>query len=398
MKRTQGRGRRPAGATHHAIIYSYPFAVDIALALVLFVGRHSLASRGLPEATVGSVLLVYGVGYCVSSLFMRHVVRPHRARPQMLAALGAMAAACVALARVEAVWAVQALFAILPVAVSLFINAFQAFMLGVTTDTRRALTTMAGHYTFSWSLGYALGPFASGAARGFLAWGQVYYLAAGIAAVLAVLVATLEPERTPVAAPAPGRASPDEAATGSRSLVGPAWLGVGLGWLGWNAVATWWPVQAAQLDYPDGVRGAVEFAYALAQALGALALAHAPPWHRRPLLLPVLGGVGAAGLLAFGAAASPLGFSLGAALYGLYTSSAFSLMVYHSMVEPGRAVRRVALNETIVGLSFLLGPVTAALLHRSGAPFGPAYQGLALTLVLGVTAQTAWAARLTRRG
>lgn len=396
----------------NAVIYSYPFFIDIVLFLALFVGRHSLAGRGLPESTVGSVLLCYGIFYCAASLCMGYVVRPARARAQMVIALVIVFGVCLALSQVQQVRAIQALFCILPLAVSLFINAFLAFMLGVATDTGRPLAAMAGHYTFSWSMGFALGPLISGVTRLAFEWSQIYLLAAGLTLALAVLVAFFEPVRAAAdrsvaaeplhkadrptrsgsmpAAPPTAPALQQRAGTGP-DLMGPAWFGVALGWIGWNAVSTWWAVQAAQAGYPVALKGGVEFAFALTQALGALLLIRAGGWQQRPLFIPLLGVFGVGGLLLFGVADSSVLFVMAAVLLGLHTASAFSLMLYHSMSNPSEAVRRVALNETVVGLCFLVAPLVAVALHDEGTSFGAGYTTLAVLMGAGLLVQGVWA-------
>lgn len=377
----------------NAVIYAYPFCLDIVLFLALFVGRHSLAGRGFPESTVGSVLLCYGVAYCIASLSMRYLVRPHRAKAQMLLALLVIFGVCLALARLQEVRAIQAMFCVLPLAVSLFINAFQAFMLGVATDTGRPVAATAGHYTFSWSMGFALGPMISGAMRVYFEWSQIYDLAAVLTAALAVLVAVFEPVRGESRAQLSGasQAASRRPPTAGRDLMGPAWLGVALAWIAWNAISTWWAVQAAQAGYSGALKGGVEFAFALTQALGALLLIRAGAWQQRPLLIPLLGAFGVAGLLLFGVAAAPLTFIVAAVLLGLHTSSVFSLMLYHSLSDPAQAVRRVALNETIVGLCFLTAPLVAVALHREGEPFGAGTASLAGLLAVGLLVQGVWA-------
>jgi MFS family permease len=383
----------------HAVIYVFPFALDIAVALLLFVSRHSLASRGLGPDVVGSILLCFGGGYLVASLFMRHIVRPRLARRQMLLALAALAALCVWLPQIESVRWTQVAFCLLPLSTSLFFNAFQSFMLGVSQDAAKPLAAMAGHYTCAWSLGYALGPFASGWARAWCTWAQIYYLAAAIAGAVAVLVLLFRPQRegpVPAVAPAPRPRRQDPA------LVGQAWLGVALAWIGWTVVSIWWPVQAATLAFTPAVKGAVEFAFAVSQSLGALALVYAGAWHHRPGLLFVLGALGVAGLVVLAAAGSPALFGIGAVLYGLYTSSAFSAMVYHSMLDPDRAVARVAVNETVVGSSFFVGPLVAAAVEwvRGASSAATAdgtagYGWLAALLALGLAVQAVWIRRQT---
>jgi MFS family permease len=381
--------------TRNAVIYTYPFAVDIVVALLLFVGRHSLASRGMGEDVVGSILLFYGLGYCASSLFMRKIVRPQLARWQMVVALLGTVVACCLLANLEQVALIQILFCLVPIAISLFFNAFQAFMLGISDESARPLGATAGHYTFSWSLGFALGPFVSGVARSYVAWTHIYYLAAVIAAGVGLLVLLFRPvkssggetERSTI-----GKVPPE----GRRSLIGPAWLGLALGWIGWNAISTYWPVQATQIGFSDGTKGLVEFTFALTQALAALGLVYFGAWHHRASLLPLFGLGGCLGLVAFGVSEGATGFLIGVVCYGVYTSSIFSNMVYHSMLDVEKAVKRVSLNETFVGLSFLIGPVVAASLHQNGAPFWPAYRLLAVFLGIGIFGQMIYARLLMK--
>ena len=179
--------------------------------------------------------------------------------------------------------------------------------------------------------------------------------------------------------------------------MGPAWLGLVVAWVGWNVISTYWPVQATRLAFPASVKGLVEFAQALTQSLAALCLVYLGPWHHRPQWLLLFGACGLGGVYIFGGTAGPFFFVLGAVLYGIYTSSAFSNMVYHSMFEADKAVKRVSLNETFVGLSFLIGPVVAGLLHGEGEVFGRAYGLLAGVLAAGVVAQSIWARLLLRQ-
>ena len=179
--------------SRNSVIYSYPMIVDIVVGLMLFVGRHALASRGHGAATVGSILLYYGIGYCVASLFMRRIISVRYARAQMGLALVAAAACCCWLACTRSVTQILLVFALVPLAFSLFFNAFQAFMLDLSDGRAKPLAATAGHYTFSWSLGYALGPFVSGACSTYLSWEQIYWVAAALAGVIGLVAWRLRP-------------------------------------------------------------------------------------------------------------------------------------------------------------------------------------------------------------
>lgn len=380
------------------ILYSFPLIADIVVGLVLFVGRHSLASRGYGETAVGSIVLVYGASYVVASLLMTRLVRPALAKVQQLVALGAIVTICVVLANVERLIVIQVIYGLLPFATSLYFNAYQVYMLGINEQDGRPLASLAGHFTFSWSLGFAAGPFVSSLLRSVVTWSQTLYVAAALAALMAVMLYSFHLERRGSAgAGTPARSTGDPGAALRPNLMGPAWVGLLVGWTVYNTILIYWPVQAVQQDVPAALRGLVEFLASLAQAFSALALVSLPRWQHKPGWLAALGGLAVAAVLVFGAAQGVVGMAVAALLYGTFTGSMFSLVVYHAMSDPARAVRRIALNEVMVGISFLLASALARLLHPAGTSFGRAYAGLAVVLVVGIVAQVLYAAVLTRR-
>ncbi len=380
------------------ILYSFPLIADIVVGLVLFVGRHSLASRGYGETAVGSIVLVYGASYVVASLLMTRLVRPALAKVQQLVALGAIVTICVVLANVERLIVIQVIYGLLPFATSLYFNAYQVYMLGINEQDGRPLASLAGHFTFSWSLGFAAGPFVSSLLRSVVTWSQTLYVAAALAALMAVMLYSFHLERRGSAgAGTPARSTGDPGAALRPNLMGPAWVGLLVGWTVYNTILIYWPVQAVQQDVPAALRGLVEFLASLAQAFSALALVSLPRWQHKPGWLAALGGLAVAAVLVFGAAQGVVGMAVAALLYGTFTGSMFSLVVYHAMSDPARAVRRIALNEVMVGISFLLASALARLLHPAGTSFGRAYAGLAVVLAVGIVAQVLYAAVLTRR-
>ena len=376
------------------VLYGLPLLADLIVGLVLFVGRHSLASRGFDEATVGSIVLVYGFGYVVSSLLMAKIVTPARAKAEMLISLVSIAVICLVLANVQALLLMQVLYGLFPLVVSMYFNAFQIYMLGISNEDARPLAITIGRFTFSWSVGYAVGPFVSSLLKNYSTWAQIYYLAAGVAVLMGLLLYRFKPlrverpERVPQPVPEQSR---------RRSLVRASWVGVLLGWTGYNVVMIYWPVQAVQLGVSSTAKGMVEFAFAAAQAVSALALSYVPGWHHKPKWLAGLGASAVIALVLFGSGAYASLFVFAGLLYGTYLGGMWSYMAYHSMLEEDKAVRRVALNETFVGICFLIASPLAGLLHRSGTPFGGSYLRLGGILAVGLIAQALYAAYLLRR-
>lgn len=376
------------------VLNGFPLLADLVVGLVLFVGRHSLASQGHDEATVGSIVLCYGFGYVLSSVLMAKIVTPKRAKVEMLGALASIVIICVLLANVEALLLIQTLYSLFPLVVSLYFNAFQIYMLGISNRDARPLASTVGHFTFSWSIGYAIGPFISSLLKNVSTWAQIYYLAAIVAAGMGLTLYRFRPQ---------AEAAVDDAApvipihSDRRSLVVAAWVGLLAGWTIYNVAVIYWPVRAVRMGVSPTVRGMVEFAFAAAQACSALALVKVKDWHHRPLWLTGLGGLGILGLVLLSSTVSPLLLVVSGLLYGTYLGGMWSHMAYHSMLEEDKAVRRVSLNETFVGICFLISSPVAGLLHRPGTPFGPAYLRLAAVLAIGLLAQLIVAYALLRR-
>ncbi|MFH1707869.1 MAG: MFS transporter [Planctomycetota bacterium] len=321
------------------IMYTFPMVFDIIVGLTLFAGRHAFGEGGRGIGTVGGVWLIYGVGYTISSMIMSRVVRPHRARPLMLAAAALAVVLLVFLANAHDDALILALFAGIPVATSLFFNSFQSFMLSVDQGGAKPFVRMIGHYTFAWSIGYALGPAITVMAREMGSWSAVYYTAASITAVLFVVALRFKPRPVPadVSRPAPAPILPAEA-VGTPSLCVPAWIGIVVGLCGWSMISTFWPVQAEALHYSTRIKGAAEFAAAAMQALVGLSFAYLPVWHFRPsgTALFALGGIG--GALLFASGGHPAIFIAGGALFGVYSAAYFSLIPFHALLDPAKAV------------------------------------------------------------
>ena len=377
------------------ILYFIPFVMDIVVSQLLFVGRHSMASEGASEAVVASIPFIYGAGYFLSGPLMRAIIRPRLSKVQMLTAVALITALSLVLAQVKAVLTIQVLFFFLPIGVSFFFNAFQAFMLGVSNVAARPLSVTVSLYTFAWSLGFGFGPLISGIATGYFSWSDNYYMAAGISILIAMIIVGFRPDRGP--ANSNDLETDKTERVKSPPLFIPGWMGVVIGLFGWLTIATYWPVIAEREGISTTMRGLVEFAFAMAQGFGALALIFLRDWQRKIVAIPFFGLFGISALLVFGVAGGPVFYILGASLMGLFTAGTFLFSVYHCMLDSKQASRRVAVNEMMVGLGFLVGPGIAALLHQADKPFTHAFS-MAPGLVGALVSVETWiAVRLSRR-
>jgi predicted MFS family arabinose efflux permease len=377
------------------ILFIFPLMVDIIVGLTLFLGRHSLASQGYDEKAIASIMLCYGIGYVISSLLMMRIIRPRYVKAQMLAALGGMILVSIALANTQELFTMQVLYSIFPFLSSLFFNAFQIFMLGISNQNSRPLSTTIGHFTLAWSIGYAIGPFLSSQLVAAFDWSGAYYLASIVASLVAILLIGYKPgTNAPQESTSINQSKPDLPQS-DRSLIIPAWIGLLLGWTVWNVVLIYWPVQAEHWQVIPNLRGLPEFSAAMAQGITALALTFVVGWLRKPSWIFALGIVGVSGLIFLGFLNKPDWFFIGTLLYGIYTGSMFSLVGYHSMQNEIKAVKRVAVNETLIGFSFLVAFPLSAWFHPVGSALNQSYFFLSILLGIGVVLQTIFISMIT---
>jgi predicted MFS family arabinose efflux permease len=346
------------------VIYFYPFCMDIVVSLLLFVGRHSLASQGASEAVVGSIPLVFGAGYFLAGPVMRAVISRKHARMQMVAAVFGIACVGVLLALANSILLIQILFCIVPFGTSLFFNAFQSYMLGISTDSSRPLAVTVATYTFAWSMGFSLGPFVSGLFKNYFTWSQTYFIASAVSCMVGMIVLLYKP-----AVAGQNTQVKPAIADNHRPFVISGWISTAMAIIGWVVIATYWPVMAERAGFSSNVKGLIEFVYGASQGIAALVLLIIPKRHQQPAWLILFGALGITGLTFFGFSHSVVQFVLAAALYGVFASALLTFGVYHCMLDTEKASRRVAINEMVVGFGYVAGPIVASLCHHGNKPF-----------------------------
>jgi len=361
------------------IIYLFPMSFDIVVALSMFVGRHSFAERDAGVATIGSFAAVYGLVYIPSSFMMGKIVSPARSKHLMLAAIALMITLLCMLANIENFFLFLTVFAGIPFGTSLFFNSFQAYMLDVESNAGKSLSYSVGHYTFAWSTGFALGPIISYLASEYFNWSAAYYMAAFIIFIIGIIAFFFKPHVDEKRKTEKENAHSDLQST-EKALPLSGWVGLIVGISSFQIVLTYWPIQAQQMNFSKLIKSGVEFSASISQALAALVICLFVRWYHKPLSLLLFGLIGFLGLTSFAFANSLPLFFIGACLYGIYSSSCFIYMVYHSMFDREKAVKRVSINEVMVGVGILIGPIIAtSLLTTTNANFQTAYLwGLAL--------------------
>jgi MFS family permease len=265
------------------------------------------------------------------------------------------------------------------ISAALFFPPFQIFMKAVDTVGEKPVTYSTGLYTFAWSLGLSLGPFVAGylmetgtattPGGETSGWRYAYVFIICTALLTAIGIQFLQhlahPAETPVrqtpSAPSPGPSSFDYSRMPDLAWLG--WIGAGVGVIVISIIRGVFPSRAVTgLHMADSTQGTIFFLLSLTQALTGLALCLSRFWMYRPLAVAAFGLVGMAGTLCFGFGTTTPVLYLAAMLFGVYSGGFFFYLVFHALAHPVKSAHYVAINESVVGIGGIIGPVLGGLL------------------------------------
>jgi MFS family permease len=384
------------------LIYVFPALYDMVVAMVIFGCSVRAARLGVRPALVAGTLAAWSLVYAVACPLVGRWIRERNAAGWILGSCAAMVTTCWGLAFVPGIAGIYALSVFGALSSALFFPAFQVFMKAVDRGEGKPVTYSTGLYTFAWSLGFAAGPFAAGFLLELGAVGPipgyvwVYALAGALAITTAVGVRRL---RSLADTPAPAADTPAAAAAAgcdySRmpNLAWVGWIGAGAGILVLSIIRALFPVRAVSpLGLSDSTLGLLFFVLSLAQALTGLALMRSRLWMYRAKAVAAFGAVGAVGCLGFGIASHTTVLALTAVAFGVYSGAFFFYLVFHALTHPRHSAQYVAVNEAVVGVSGVLGPLAGGFLAEARGSRAPYLAGVAVVLLA-----TAWQAWMHRR-
>ncbi len=397
-------------------IYLFPALGDIIVSATLFAGSVRVAEMGLSAKAVAGVIAAWAATYMLVNPICGRWLTEQNAGRMLLGASIACAWVSLGFLVFQGLAAIYILTALLAACIAFFFAPFQVFMKHVDQGRKKPLAYSTGIYVFSWSTGFALGPFISGylwkvtlATKPLVAehlgielegWegAHVFCLVLALATSAGIMVMLHHLRRQAVPAPPPPRGQADidtapnpAAETGGgiydklpdRSWL--AWTCAGAGVLAIAIIRSVFPKHGQVLGLDQVELGQVFFVISITQALAGYVLRHGTTWMYRPMPLLLFGMAGITGLLLFSCAQS-LGLLLtGAICLGIYSGSFYSYYVFHPLIHPVHAARNMAINESIVGFTGLLALGGGALADRFG--FGFTYAAAASLVIVAVIVQ-----------
>lgn len=342
--------------------------MDMVAFNVLFTSSVRIAESGGSATAVSSVFVVSSLVYLLVCLMLGHLVTPRNAVRIIIAAtaltvLNAGAFVLLSGLRIMYLW-----LGIQAIAVGCFFVPFQIFMKAVDQGRSTSICRSVGLYTFSWSMGLCCGPFVAGYLWELFGWQWCHAVNAIAAGTIAVGIFLLRHHGRVKAAKGPPKVEPVKGSCGTLDYSGLpdfAWLGwlcAGIGCLAFYTIFGLFPTTAQTYSIPKATQGTVLALIGGAQALTGLILIRSRIWMYlvRPVIL--LGLLGMAGSLLFGCSRSVPLFCVAAICFGIYSGSFFFYLVFHSLVHPTHSSRYVAINESIVGICGIVGPLSGGLM------------------------------------
>jgi MFS family permease len=387
------------------LIYLFPAIADVITAATMFVCSNRLADAGRSRTEVAMVFAAWAIVYIASNQILARLVTSRNAAAMLIVANLLFAATSGALVLFEGIWAIYTLMAVVSVATALFFLPFQVFMKAVEPDQHRGLVRSVALYTLSWSLGFASGPFIAGFIYQWFGWRWCFAFTGLLGLLTAYGVQLLKhhakhhhSEAVAPSQPATDQQSHQAEVMNYHAMPDLAWLGWvvgGVGALGSYALLSLLPSIGVAFAISKSQVGSIIALLYVVQALVGLSFIRGRMWMFRPWpaagfavfgliglagfcvsLLPAVDGTEVLPLRAFGLYAS-------VACYGVFSGSFFFGLVFHSLVHPHHSARYVAVNETVVGMCGVVGPVMAGMLADR---FGfTAFPQVLLVMIAGAT-------------
>jgi len=362
------------------LIYLFPAVADVIIAATMFVCSNRLADAGQSRTDVAIVFAAWAMAYIAGNQILARLVTSRNAAAMIIVANLLFAATSVVFVLIDNVWAIYATMAVLAVASSLFFLPFQVFMKAVEPDQHQGVVRSVAIYTFAWSLGFASGPFIAGFIYQGLGWQWCFAFTGLISLLTAFGVQLLKHHAKhhhseAIASNQQSNAEDVNYHT-MPDLAWLQWVVTGVGCLGIYSLLALLPSVGVSFAMPKSQIGSIIASLYVVQALVGLSLVCSRTWMFRPM--PVMGFTvfGLVSMVGFAVSLLPaldgaevltvplrtIGLYASVACYGVFSGSFFFGLVFHSLVHPNRSAKYVAINETVVGICGVAGPLMAGTL------------------------------------
>lgn len=368
-------------------IYLCPALLDWLVFLVLFAVLYSAGERGVSTIRCAWLGGAFQISYMLASLALGFIVNHRNARVLLLVSTTMSALMGVFCLLTQAYVPLLIGMVVLSFSMSVFFNAFQAFMRNETIPGGLAWTV--GIYTLAWSVGAGGGVLSSGL---FYRFGP--YVLSGITlAVGAAIITALVTYKTRQYRS--GGVELEEVIRGSRPaapiyiIIG--WLIIFTSMFIQRPLHTFFPKISAEIGTSASWTGLPLFLNMLIQGLVGLGMAKLPGalYRRMPLVLIHAAGIAICGMILLQPGSFAVTFA-GVSLLGICSGGACFLSVYFASNSGNRSIN-IGVNEFLVGMGSFAGLFAAEWWITATRSHHALYQVFAAGLLVSMLIQTALA-------
>ncbi len=351
------------------MIYFFPILINSVLSGIFFITSYRFAAEGSSGIVVGMATAVWSVIYGLISILVGRIANSRNA--PVLIELGGIVVALSAFGFIilDGLYMQFFWIALNGCGIAFYCMPFQLFMKRLEPDARTGVVRASALYTWAWSMGFTVGPFIFGLCRS-----RVVFTAAGLAGLLLTtgvhLIANhMKKHRTlpTVQVEAVNAGQPVE----SFDLAWLGWLVGGIGVLAVTMLRAMWPYRGAELKIDKSTIGMILALVNCVQGFFALALMKPKTFMFRPLPAVAAGAAALFGLGIFATGENPWLLALGAISFGIYSGYFYFCLVYYALVHPIRAGINVAVNEAVVGVTGIVGPLAGGFAAGVAGAFSP---------------------------
>ncbi len=353
------------------LVYLFPAMMDMVAGTFFFVTAVRYSESNASSLTVTGVMATWALVYSFCSIWAGKKVNQNNAAKIIIFSgfgIVLLSFCFIIFPQLDAqyLW-----IALMGVTTAFFFTPFQIFMKSLGHDGSSSVIRSTALYTFSWSMGMACGPFVSGYLWQF-GWQWCHGLNALLGLGIAYGVWTLnkyvhQHHYSAITA----KITAKEDFTKMPDLAWLGWLAAGVGCITVALVRSLFPVNAEILKLSKIDQGVVLAIVSFTQAVAGLCFIRSKTWMYRPLPVSLLTLSGVLGLLLFSIGAQPGTFYIAALLYGIYSGMFFFYLVFHSLVHPTKSSRYVSINEAIVGVASIIGPIAGGIIADKTNPSVP---------------------------
>lgn len=343
-------------------VYFFPVLINFVTSGVFFYVTQCFVDAQASKLLTSLVVPMWAATYCVMNVIIGRVVNKKNAAGLIifggiLISVSSLGFLFLGTLKLLLVWT-----GLLGIGFGFYCSPFQVLCKELEQGSSSAVAMATGKYTASWSIGFAAGAIVFGMLSAKIAFWLSFISGVMVSLGVAFIAAVLK-KRPAV------QAEPDEVDTPEEEIVFPDYA-----WLGWivggvlsfsvNQLRSMLQPHAAAIGMVNAEKSMaiVLMMVSLIQAVMALLLVKSRFWVYKKLPTVLFGICGAVAMTLFCLANSLWTFILAAVCYGIYSGCGYFIFVFYSLAHPVKAGRNAAVNEIVVSVASISGPMLGGLL------------------------------------